>query len=183
MAEFRIHLIHDRRDHQVILRAQVWAPEWLKERLTKEEKAAKAEEPPRYDWFTADEWTAPTPARMTAKAIRELCDDRGWTVTGESTKAEDGALLVPVEPHDWPRVMQAALDYRAATQRIWEMSETAWMGLVAAIPAKKQPGYVPAIELAEMAGVTRFRIYQIQERIAEAEMQLAKTTGSPSNAP
>lgn len=158
----------------MLIRAQIWAPEWLAERLTEEEKAAKADEPPRYDWFTADEWVVPAPARLTAKAIHDLCAERGWTVTGDSARSSaDGALVVPVEPEDWPKVVQAAIDHRAATKRAWEAAETAWMGLVAAVPAKKQPGYVPAIQLAEMAGVTRFRIYQIQDRVAAADGKLA----------
>lgn len=177
MADFRIHLTHDPGDPQMLIRAQVWAPEWLAERLTEEEKAAKADEPPRYDWFTADEWVAPTRTRLTAKFIRNLCAERGWTVTGDSARSsKDGALVVPVAPEDWPKVMQAAVAYRAATKRAWEAAETAWMGLVAAVPAKKQPGYVAAIQLAEMAGVTRFRIYQIQDRVAGAEGKLVEAS-------
>lgn len=71
--------------------------------------------------------------------------------------------------------MQAAVDHRAATKKAWEAAETAWRGLIAAVPAKKQPGYVAAIKLAEMAGVSRCRIYQIQDLIAGADTKLPTT--------
>jgi len=165
MADFRIHLAHQRGNQRMLIRAQVWAPEWSSERLPADERMKKEAEPARYDWYTADEWSIDAPRQLTAKAIREICADRGWEVVGD--RGTDGAaVIVPVQPGEWARVLRAAVDHRAATRKAWEAAESAWMGVVAAAPSQGEPGYVSAIDIAEMAEVTRFRVYQIQNRVA-----------------
>ena len=70
--------------------------------------------------------------------------------------------MVPVRPADWRAVLAASTEHRAAQLAAYEAADLAWRVLVAGTPRQGEPGYVGAIDIAKMAGLTRYRVYQIQ---------------------
>ena len=59
-------------------------------------------------------------------------------------------------------VLTAATEHRAAQLAAYEAADLAWRVLVADTPRQGEPGYVGAIDIAKMAGLSRHRVYQIQ---------------------
>lgn len=120
-----------------------------------------------HGWVTVSQWTTPVPKRLQAKTRAELVHTEsaahGWEpTTQEWVKNPDGRYVVPVRPADWRTVLGAATDNRAARLAAYEAADLAWRVLVADTPRQGEPGYVGAIDIATMAGLTRHRVYQIQ---------------------
>jgi hypothetical protein len=120
-----------------------------------------------HGWVTVSQWTASTPSRLQAKARAELIRAEsaahGWEPTTQDwAKDADGRYVVPVRPADWRTVLTAATEQRAVQLAAYEAADLAWRVLVADTPRQGEPGYVGAIDIADMAGLTRYRVYQIQ---------------------
>ena len=120
-----------------------------------------------HGWVTVSRWTAPAPARLQAKTRAALVHSEsaahGWEpTTHDWTKDADGRHVIPVRPADWRAVLTAATEHRAAQLAAYEAADLAWRVLVADTPRQGEPGYVGAIDIAKMAGLSRHRVYQIQ---------------------
>jgi len=120
-----------------------------------------------HGWVTVSQWTAPAPDRLLSKTRTELVltesAAHGWEpTTAEWTKDPDGRYVVPVRPADWRAVLTAATEHRAAQLAAYEAADLAWRVLIADTPRQGEPGYVGAIDIAKMAGLSRYRVYQIQ---------------------
>jgi hypothetical protein len=120
-----------------------------------------------HGWVTVNEWTAPAPSRLQTKTRAELVNSEstahGWKpTTSDWTRDAEGRYVVPVQPTDWRKVLAAATEHRAAQLAAYEAADLAWRVLVADTPRQGEPGYVGAIDIAKMAGLSRYRVYQIQ---------------------
>lgn len=145
---YRLLLEHRRAEQAMLIRAQMYTGT-------------------THGWLTVDEWVIDVPARMSVKArdaiVEQACTEHGWVLAGvDSDKDSDGRLIVQVLPADWQQILSNAVHRRAELKAAFETSDLAWQLLVADTPRKGEPGYVSAIDIAEIAGVTRHRIYQIQ---------------------
>lgn len=120
-----------------------------------------------HGWVTVHQWTAPAPSRLQTKTRAELVHHEsaahGWQPTTQKwTKDAEGRYLVPVQPADWRAVLATATEHRSAQLAAYEAADLAWRVLVADTPRQGEPGYVGAIDIAKMAGLSRYRVYQIQ---------------------
>ncbi len=144
---YRLLLARDREEQLMLIQAQVDAG-------------------PPHGWVTIDEWRHGTPSRLTAKAkmtlIRDICAEHGWMPVTESIDDHNDLITVPVRPADWRRVLTAATTQRAARKAAYDAADIAWQTVVADTPRQGEDGYVGAIEIAQLAGMTRYRVYQIQ---------------------
>ena len=166
---YRFLISHHRGQERMLIRAQVWAPEWVS-RMSGREPDDDEQPVPR-DWFTADQWTVTdAPDQLSEDALRDTCAAHGWTLLGEATSIDGGTVVVPVEPADWEQVLHATAHHRNLMRQAWEAAETAWMGIVAGVPRKKgDDGHVSAIKIAEIGDISRFRVYQIQDEVDRPE--------------
>lgn len=120
-----------------------------------------------HGWVSVSQWTCSAPSRLQAKTRAELVHREsaahGWEPTTQQwTKDAEGCYLVPVQPADWRAVLAAATEHRAAQLAAYEAADLAWRVLVADTPRQGEAGYVGAIDIAKMAGLSRYRVYQIQ---------------------
>lgn len=168
----RLNITPCREEQRMLIRAQVWAPEWV----SGPADPADDDQPVRRDWFTADEWSvADTPDHWRADSLRALCGDRGWDVLGDGIEDADGNVTAPLTALDWRRVLRTAAERRDSVRRAWERAETAWMGIVAGVPRSlHDAGYVSAIEIAEIGGIGRHRVYQIEDEVDHPEKKRRK---------
>lgn len=133
---YRFLISHHRGQERMLIRAQVWAPEWVS-RMSGREPDDDEQPVPR-DWFTADQWTVTdAPDQLSEDALRDTCAAHGWTLLGEATSIDGGTVVVPVEPADWEQVLHATAHHRNLMRQAWEAAETAWMGIVAGVPARR----------------------------------------------
>ena len=120
----------------------------------------------RHGWVTIDSWRHEAPSRLTANALTalvdEICAEHGWLPLEATGNHRTDLIDVPVRPTDWRRVLTAATEHRASQRNAYDAADLAWQTVVADTPRQGEDGYVGAIEIANLAGMTRYRIYQIQ---------------------
>ena len=128
--------------------------------------SAEVDSESKHGWVTADRWTCPAPPKASGPVFEEAVvresAAHGWSLTGEPVTTDRDEVVVPAEPADWHEVLAAAARHRTARLADFHSADLGWQGLVHHAPRRGQPGYVGAIEIAEMVGFTRHRIYQIQ---------------------
>ena len=129
---------------------------------------AQVDAGPPHGWVTVGEWTHPAPGRLTSKSrtalVRQICADHGWEILDDATVDDDvkDTISVLVRPTQWRHLLTEVTNRRAAQKAAYEAADLAWQTVVADTPRQGETGYVGAIEIANVAGMTRHRIYQIQ---------------------
>jgi len=98
------------------------------------------------------------PATSIDSAIDEL-ESRGWRPTG---KRPTGSQPVTVTPDTLRPIVATVIEQRQAAQQAAADWSDALYDLIATMPPKGDPRYVPVIELAKTAGLSRDRIYGIR---------------------
>ena len=128
--------------------------------------SAEVDSESKHGWVTADRWTCPAPVKTSGAELDEAMTREsaahGWSLTGDPVATDRDEIVVAAEPADWRDVLEAAARHRTARLADFQSADLAWQGLVHHAPRRGAKGYVGAIEIAEMVGFTRHRIYQIQ---------------------
>lgn len=109
-------------------------------------------------WVSVQQWTVANPqlsGRERTTFLEQTAAENGWTLRPGSRRPTGGGVLVAAAgPADWELVLAAATQTAAHYRRV----ETAWHALIAASP-------LSVVQIADIAGFGRHRIYQIQNQI------------------
>ena len=109
-------------------------------------------------WVSVHHWSVANP-RLAGRDRHDFLEQavaaNGWTLLpGRRNPSKASKLTIPAEPADWETVLTHATELAEQYRRV----KAAWHALIADTP-------LPVVQVGEIAGFGRHRIYQIQNNI------------------
>lgn len=104
-------------------------------------------------------WQINLPDTTPAQFLRADAARHGWSLAAEDLPTLDpGTYAIPATPHDWERILAEVTQRRADRQAELTQLETVWQHCIIGARAE---GHLGPMVVANAAGITRGRVYQI----------------------